>query len=237
MKLYCIGDLHLSGETMTKPMDVFGPQWKNHPQKIKENWLKTVTPEDVVILCGDTSWAMGLNNAKEDLEWVENLPGQKILLRGNHDYWWTSVSKMRTAYPNLQFLQNDSVMFGTLAVCGSRGWKVPSNENFTEEDNKIYQRELIRLDMSMTEAMKKGATEIIVVLHFPPFFHADEENGFMDLFRKYPVKQVLFGHIHGENNIAVFEGEREGIKFKLCSCDTQGFKPTFVREMESNNEG
>lgn len=116
-------------------------------------------------------------------------------------------------------------------VCGSRGWKVPSNENFTEEDNKIYQRELIRLDMSLGEAVKKGAKEIIVVLHFPPVFHADEENGFMDLFRKYPVTQVLFGHIHGENNIAVFEGEREGIKFKLCSCDTQNFQPTFVRNL------
>jgi len=229
MKIYCIGDLHLSGQPQKKPMGVFGEHWYNHPEKIKKNWLQLVEPEDVVIICGDISWGMNLEEADQDLQWIMELPGQKLLLRGNHDYWWTSVSKMRQRYPALQFIQNDFVLFGDLAICGSRGWKVPSNEDFTPEDRKIYDRELIRLDMGLAKAVQAGAKEIIVALHFPPIFHQEEANGYTELFKKYPVRKVLFGHIHGENNMVMFEGEKEGVKYKLCSCDTQGFRPVLVR--------
>lgn len=231
MKIFCIGDLHLSGQPATKPMDVFGTQWANHTEKIKQNWLATVGEKDTVILCGDTSWALTLEEAATDLAWLSDLPGQKILVRGNHDYWWSSLAKMRERYPQFLFLQNDSILLGELAVCGSRGWKVPSNADFSAEDKKIYDRELIRLEMSLQSAVKQGAKEIVAVLHFPPFFHQDEVNGFVELFAKYPVKQVVFGHIHGENNISVFEGVRDGVWYKLCSCDTQGFMPVLIREM------
>lgn len=224
MNVFCIGDLHLSGWPQSKPMEVFGPQWAGHTHKIKENWLAVVRADDVVLVCGDISWAMGLAAAAADLRWLARLPGRKILLRGNHDYWWTGPSKLRSRYPEFEFLQNDAILLGSTAVCGSRGWKVPSNEGFTEEDRKIYARELLRLEMSFKSALQQGAEEIICVLHFPPFFKEDEENGFTELFRRYPVRKVLFGHIHGEQHLSVFEGVRDGVEYKLCSCDTQGFQ-------------
>ncbi len=231
MKIFCIGDLHLSGQPMKKPMDIFGVQWTNHPEKIKENWLATVGQDDLVLLCGDTSWGMNLQEADEDLQWIMALPGRKILVRGNHDYWWTSVSKMRSVYPELEFLQNDCVLLGKLGICGCRGWKVPSNEDFSPEDEKIYKREAIRMKLSLDTAIKQGAEEIIMVLHFPPIFKANEQNFFTDLFEQYPVKHIVFGHIHSENNIAVFEGMRNEINFKLCSSNTQNFTPVFVKEI------
>lgn len=228
MKIFALGDLHLSGDPPKKPMDVFGSHWAEHRKKIQNNWQSTVGKDDVVIVCGDISWALTFDEAQEDLLWLSELWGNKILLRGNHDYWWTTVSKMRQQYSFFQFLQNDSILINDLAICGSRGWKVPSNDDFSQEDKKIYERELIRLELSLQDAVKKGGKDILVALHFPPIFHEDEENGFTDLFKKYSVKQVVFGHIHGENNISVFEGEKDGVTYKLCSSDTQNFTPVLI---------
>ena len=230
MKIYCLGDLHLSGSPPQKPMDIFGEEWRNHPEKIKSNWQKIIKDEDLVIVCGDISWGMTIKKAAVDLEWLAALPGRKLLCRGNHDYWWSSVTKLRSQFPNLTFIQNDYVLLGDLAICASRGWKVPSNPEFKPEDEKIYLRELVRLGLGLDAAMKAGAKEILVALHFPPVFHAEESNGYTELFSKYPIHQVVFGHIHGEKNIAVFEGEKEGISYKLCSADTQGFTPVFIRD-------
>ena len=150
MNIYAISDLHLSGEPAKKPMDIFGEHWTAHKEKVKENWLATVKEEDTVIICGDISWAMQLREVEEDLMWIAQLPGRKILMRGNHDYWWTSLKKMQDNFgKHFEFLQNNCIMVGDTAICGTRGWLLPSSENFTEDDNKIYQREGIRLEMSL----------------------------------------------------------------------------------------
>ena len=140
MNIYAISDLHLSGEPAKKPMDIFGEHWTAHKEKVKENWLATVKEEDTVIICGDISWAMQLREVEEDLLWIAELPGRKILMRGNHDYWWTSLKKMQDFFgKHFEFLQNNCIMVGDTAICGTRGWLLPSSENFTEDDNKIYQ--------------------------------------------------------------------------------------------------
>lgn len=229
MHIYAIGDLHLSGEPASKPMEIFGSHWAGHKEKIRKNWLATVQDEDYVIIAGDISWAMSLKEAAVDLEWLAALPGHKLLMRGNHDYWWSSLSKMRQLYQNkFEFLQNSSLSFsledGTkVAICGTRGWLLPSAERFTAEDDKIYKREGIRMELGLQEALKDEPDILIQALHYPPLFKAEEHTLFTDIMEKYKVKHCVFGHIHGENNLAVFEGLRDGISYKLVSCDTQGF--------------
>lgn len=229
MSIYAIGDLHLSGEPPTKPMEIFGEHWQGHKEKIRQNWLEQVSATDSVIVCGDISWAMGLANAADDLRWLAQLPGRKLLLRGNHDYWWSGLSKMRSLYgEHFEFLQNGAIMLGSTAICGTRGWILPSAEGFSDEDEKIYQREAIRLELCLQEARKQQAESIIVGMHYPPLFSADEHNAFTDLLEKYNVKNCVYGHIHGENHVLTFEGEREGVSYKLVSCDTQEFKLTRI---------
>lgn len=225
MHIYAIGDLHLSGTPAKKPMEIFGEHWLNHKEKVKSNWLATVKEEDAVIICGDISWAMQLREAEEDLIWLAQLPGKKILLRGNHDYWWTSLKKMRALYgEHFQFLQNNCLMIGDVAICGTRGWILPSSDNFNEDDNKIYQREGIRLELSLQAAQAQDAKRIIVALHYPPLFSPAERTIFTDLMERFQVKDCVYGHIHGENHLAVFEEERNGVQYKLVSCDTQNFQ-------------
>lgn len=228
MHIYAIADLHLSGEPASKPMEKFGEHWLGHKEKIKYNWLNTVQPEDYVIIAGDISWAMNLPEAEVDLQWIEALPGHKILLRGNHDYWWTSVSKMRKLYPEFIFLQNDSSVLELdglkVAVCGTRGWTLPSSEKFTEEDNKIYLREGVRMELGLQQAMKAEPDILVLAMHYPPLFAPEECTVFTDLIEKYQVKHCVYGHIHGENHVITFEGERKGVTYKLVSCDTQGFE-------------
>lgn len=230
MHIYAIGDLHLSGEPPKKPMEIFGEHWLQHKKQIKDNWLEQVTAEDTVIICGDISWAMGLKEATEDLAWIAALPGRKLLLRGNHDYWWSSLNKMQQMYgADFDFIQNDCIMVGDVAVCGTRGWVLPSAENFTPEDEKIYKREAIRLQMSLDAAKKQQAASIVVALHYPPLFAADEQTAFTDLLEAYAVNYCVYGHIHGgENHVLTFEGERQGVNYKLVSCDTQKFKLTQI---------
>lgn len=230
MHIYAIGDLHLSGEPASKPMEVFGEHWTGHKEKIKNNWLSTVQPEDYVIIAGDISWAMNLADAAVDLNWIAQLPGHKLLMRGNHDYWWTSVSKMRKQYEGvLEFLQNDSTTVTiedgrVVAICGTRGWILPSAEKFTEEDNKIYLREGIRMELGLQEAIKSAPDILIQALHYPPCFNQEEQTVFTENLEKYNVDYCVFGHIHGENNITCFEGQRNNTLYKLVSCDTQNFQ-------------
>lgn len=226
MHIYAIGDLHLSGEPPAKPMEIFGEHWANHREKVAANWRQTVAPEDTVIICGDISWAMQLEEATEDLNWIDQLPGKKILLRGNHDYWWTSLKKMQQRWDGkYQFLQNNCIMVAGIAICGTRGWVLPSAEKFTEADAKIYQREGIRLELSLQEAVKQGTRQIIVALHYPPLFAPEEETLFTQLLEKYQVQDCIYGHIHGGvDHIPVFEGVRKGVRYKLTSCDTQEFR-------------
>lgn len=229
MSIFAIGDLHLSGDPPAKPMEIFGEHWLNHKEKIKANWLKTVTDTDTVIICGDISWALQLNEAKPDLDFIASLPGKKILLRGNHDYWWTSLKKMQQFTQNqFIFLQNNCIAAEKAVICGTRGWILPSAESFTEDDNKIYQREGMRLELSLQAAKNAGAENIIAVFHYPPLFESNEQNLFTDLLEKYQVQQCVYGHIHGENHVAVFEGIRSGVNYKLVSCDTQFFQLTKI---------
>ena len=158
MKIYAIGDLHLSGKPPSKPMEIFGKHWADHAAKVATNWHQLIRSDDTVIICGDTSWAMDLQDALTDLNWIAALPGRKIILRGNHDYWWSSLKKMQTATENnFSFLQNNFFTCGTTAICGSRGWLLPSSDNFNADDAAIYRREGLRLEASLAD---KPATAI-----------------------------------------------------------------------------
>lgn len=225
MSLWAIGDLHLSGEPPRKPMDIFDEHWHNHFEKIQYNWLQTVAPTDTVIICGDTSWALKLPEAIFDLTRIAELPGRKLILRGNHDYWWTSLAKMQAATQNaFSFLQNNYVPYGDLAICATRGWLLPSLDCFTPDDTHIYEREAARLELSLKAAQADGYSKILVAMHYPPIDKSGQENLFTQLLAAYGVKQCVFGHIHGRDADLAFEGERGGVHYKLVSCDTQDFK-------------
>lgn len=225
MHIFAIGDLHLSGEPPTKPMEIFGKHWCGHKEKIAASWQATVSSEDVVIVCGDISWAMSLEAATPDLDWLAQLPGRKLLLRGNHDYWWSSLSKMKQRYGGqFEFLQNGCLMAEDIAICGTRGWLLPSAEDFSAEDRKIYSREGVRLELSLQAARRQQARSIITALHYPPLFCHTEHTLFTNLMCQYRVDYCVYGHIHGLEHPPVFEGLREGISYKLVSCDTQGFQ-------------
>lgn len=225
MSIFAIGDLHLSGEPATKPMEIFGEHWLGHKEKIKASWLEQVAAEDTVLICGDISWAMSLKEALVDLAWIAQLPGRKLLIRGNHDYWWSSLKKMKQELGDkFEFVQNDVILVEHTAVCGTRGWLLPSAESFSEEDNKIYSREGIRLELSLQAAAKLAAEDTVVMLHYPPLFAVEEKTVFTDLMERYGVNYCVYGHIHGENRVSTYEGERFGVNYKLVSCDTQQFR-------------
>ncbi len=225
MHIYAIGDLHLSGQPPVKPMELFGEQWRGHWEKITANWQEQVKTEDAVLLCGDLSWAINLRDAAGDLERIAALPGRKVLLRGNHDYWWSSLAKMQSLYGGrFDFLQNTCIDLGGAWVGGTRGWLLPSAEGFTEEDAKIYAREGIRLELSLAAAKRRGEQPLIAALHYPPLYDENDENIFTQLLEKYGVACCIFGHIHSGGTCSAFQGERRGIVYKLVSCDTMDFK-------------
>ena len=180
MNIYAISDLHLSFDT-DKPMDIFGASWENYTQTIKENWSQTVNEDDIVLLAGDLSWAMTLQDALKDLDYIAALKGKKIIIKGNHDYWWSSISRLREALPqNVYALQNDSIKIGNYVICGTRGWTCPEGDNLSEQDRKIYDREALRLEMSLNNLSKiRGEGDIaIALMHFPPFNSRREQSLF-----------------------------------------------------------
>jgi len=228
MALYAIGDLHLSFST-DKPMDVFGPQWNKHYEKIQKNWIEYVSTDDTVLIPGDISWAMHLRDAKEDLDWIMKLPGRKILLRGNHDYWWTSLKKMNSAYPDHIFLQNNHASYNEFAICGTRGWICPNGLAGEGRDNKIYQREITRFEMSLKSAKDEGWKRIIAMLHYPPTNEKFESSGFTELIKEYGVETVLYGHLHNSNSYgAGIKGIVDGTNYELVSSDYLDFKPKLI---------
>ncbi len=226
MAVFAIGDLHLPGHDQ-KPMDVFGSHWERHFETISDNWQKKVLPEDVVLIPGDISWAMQLSDAMDDLNAIAQLPGTKLLLRGNHDYWWSSLSKLRAALPSgMHVIQNDAVQVNGHVFCGTRGWTYPlSGQQLGEQDEKVYQRELLRLAMSLEQGMKLGGRDLIVLLHFPPLLADGLSTAFTDILEKYPVRHVVYGHLHGPAIRMAFEGERAGIQYHLVSSDALHFSP------------
>lgn len=226
--IYSISDLHL-GSSVDKPMDVFGSKWEGHFEKIKADWLKKVKEDDVVLLAGDLSWAMTLEEAKPDLFAIAALPGKKVILKGNHDYWWQSLSKVRGALPQGIFaLQNDVVRIGKYLICGTRGWTVVHEK---EEDKKIFDREVIRLDLSLS-AMSKVREEgdvVIGMTHYPPFDVSLEPTPVTELFTKYGVEQVVYGHLHG-NAYAKKKVYLDRTTYYLTSCDLVDFSLVSINE-------
>ena len=228
MSLFVIGDLHLSF-SVDKPMDIFGNNWENHAEKIKKNWIEKVKPEDTVILPGDFSWATYLDESKADFEYLNLLPGRKILSKGNHDYWWNTVSKMKNFlfennFENIEFLYNNSFCVENKVIVGARGWL----NLYKEDDNyKILKRENDRLKLSIAYANKEfdNSLEKIAFIHYPPFYKESvpEEIDFIKTLKDNNIKRCFYGHLHGPSHKDAFEGMLDGIEFKLISSDYLDF--------------
>lgn len=230
MSIYVIGDLHLSFSE-NKPMDIFGDNWSGHEEKIKKDWIEKVTDNDVVILSGDFSWSMKLEDTEKDFEYINNLPGKKLLLKGNHDYWWNTVTKMRKfleekKFKNIDFIYNQGYQFEDYIIAGTRGWSLLEED----KDEKVLNRELARLEASIKDGIQKAGEEkeLIVFMHYPPISNTKisnhEEAEFIEIMKKYNVKKCFYGHLHGSSIREAFEGEFEGIEFKLISADGLNFK-------------
>lgn len=222
--IFGIGDLHLD-YSQEKPMDVFGEKWINHEEKIFNNWKLKVRDEDLVLIPGDISWALKLDEAYYDLKRVDELPGKKIITKGNHDYWWESKKKMDSLKLNsIFFIQNDSCIYENIAVAGCRGWIAKDSEGFSPHDEKMYNRELGRLENSLN-SIKQNTEKKIVMLHYPPFNEDFSPNEFVYLMKKSAVDICVYGHLHSEGHKYVVEGNIEGIRFICVSSDYINFSP------------
>ena len=227
MAVWAISDLHLPAHQ--KPMDIFGSHWQNHFERIREDWLERVSGEDVVLLPGDLSWAMHLEEAQEDLSRIGALPGRKILLRGNHDYWWSSIGRVRRALPEGCYaIQNDCLFMDGLLFAGSRGWQIPAEPEGDSDDARIYRRERQRLEMSLASARARSAdAPLIALMHYPPRTEAVE--GFSDILKCYGAATVVYGHLHGAGLAGALRGEVDGITYHQVSCDGLGFRLDCIR--------
>lgn len=254
MAVYTIGDLHLSFHE-SKPMDIFGENWRGHEEKIKKDWIEKVTEKDLVILPGDFSWSTYLKDTYEDFSYLHSLPGKKLLLKGNHDYWWTTLKSMRefvkeNGFDDIDFLYNTAYEFENSIIAGTRGW----SQSQEEDNEKMIQREQLRLELSLKEANKLlnkdclseeeivDKKEIIVFMHYPPITNSQieectktdkkicEVNTFVKLMKEYNVKTCYYGHLHGISIKEAVEGEHDGIEFKLVSADGLDFKLLRIRD-------
>jgi uncharacterized protein len=231
MRIWGISDLHLSFST-NKPMDVFGENWLGHAKKMQEAWDDSVQPDDIVLCPGDLSWAMRLDEARADLAWIGDRPGFKILGRGNHDYWWSSISKVRAALPKgCIALQHDCADLGSVVVAGSRCWAAPGALDYTPADLKIYERELLRLRMSLGAAKKiANGRQIIAAIHYPPFTAKKTPTGFSELLEEFGVSICVYGHLHSAraHRTALQGLGPGGVCYFLIACDYLNFKPTLI---------
>lgn len=230
MAIYAIGDLHL-GFAVNKPMSIFGEQWNQHEDKIKASWLDTVTEDDLVLIPGDISWGMNMDEALKDLKWIDELPGKKVFIRGNHDYWWKSISKLNQLSDSMVFIQNGCFAWNEFTICGSRGWLCPNPHAFTEQDEKIYNHELRRLEMSLEAAKSQGASRIIAMIHYPPTNEAIDPSGFTQLMTDYKVEKVIYGHLHGQQSFEIsLKGPFHGTNYQLVSADYLDFKIARIKD-------
>ncbi len=221
--IYGIGDLHFD-HSKEKPMDVFGDNWIEHEENIIKNWKKKVGEEDLVLIPGDISWALKLEDAYYDLKKIDDLPGKKVFIKGNHDYWWQSLKKINDLNLNsLYFIQNTAYNFQGVAIAGTRGWISPDSECFTEQDRKIYNRELMRLRNSLL-SMDKDAKYKIVMIHYPPFDMKLESNEFVEIMKEFEVDLCVYGHLHAEGHKFAREGKVDGIDFYCISSDYLEFE-------------
>lgn len=228
MSIYAISDLHLSLDS-NKSMDIFCG-WKNYVSRIKENWENTVTNDDTVVVVGDISWAMKIAETKKDFEFINNLPGKKIFIKGNHDYWWSTTKKVKNFldennFKSISLLYNSAVPVENICVCGTRGWMYNSEE---PEDEKILARETARLRRSLDFSLEYGL-EPIVFLHYPPIYNFKESDEIINVLIERNIKRCYYGHIHGGGaKKGIIQGEYKGIEFNLISCDYINFKPLLV---------
>lgn len=245
MTVWAIADPHLSLNT-DKPMDVFGTRWDRHQERLETAWRDLVSPDDVVLLPGDISWAMTLEEAEPDLAFIHSLPGTKLISRGNHDYWWTSLRKMETlcaekGYHSLLFMRNQAFRVGqpdqgpNLVICGTRGWINPNDSAYqVSKDEKIYLREVGRLRMSLdsAKAVMNDESTLVVAFHYPPINRQADDNGFIDLLQEYKVDICLYGHVHGLPGSRCPEGEIDGVLYHNVASDHLDFVPKAIWEGE-----
>lgn len=238
MSLYVIADLHLDTKGIGKSMEIFGNRWQNYISKIQKNWTKLICENDTVVISGDVSWALTLNQAEDDLRWIDALPGRKIILKGNHDFWWATNSKMtqfmaEKEIKSIEFLNNNAIETDNFIVCGSRGWFTDKSMQTAAQEvdySKIINREVIRLKMSFDCAKKleqESGKQILAFLHFPPVWSDFRCDEILNLMNEYNIKKCYFGHIHGTYSVpqAFFE---KGIEFRLISGDYLDFIPYFI---------
>lgn len=234
MKIFAIGDLHFSGTPPTKPMEIFGPHWEHHRQKLCAAWQEQVSDDDIVFVVGDTSWAMRLDKALEDLTTIAELPGSTYLIRGNHDYWWSSLNKMNKATQgSLTFLQGHGQAINHIAFGGTRGYICPNDTSFNADtDESIYKRELLRTEAALQEmdqalasnGYKESDEAIrILLLHYPPFNDKNEPSGFTELLAKYKVDHCIFGHLHDKLSFQRIPNYFENTALHLVSADFMNF--------------
>lgn len=227
MALYVMADFHLCMGVQNKPMDVFGGRWDNYTEKIEQNCNSILKSDDILLIPGDISWGTYTHQAVEDFKFISALPGTKIISRGNHDYWWTTKNKLdklmsELGITNIKFLHNNFYSYNNIAICGCRGWIYSSSE----EDMKIYKRELLRLEYSLDSAEKSGFNEKIAVMHYPPYKYADTpDENILEILRKYNVKYCFYGHLHSNFNRPFLQGLFSGIEFSLISADYLNFVP------------
>jgi hypothetical protein len=232
MRIWAIADLHLSF-AMPKPMDVFGDRWRNHPEKVAAAWHACVAADDLVLLAGDTSWALKLPDALVDLRWIDALPGHKVLTKGNHDYWWDAARKRRAELPtSLTLVEADAIVHGDWVLCGTRAWLTPGHPTFDPAtDERIYNRELGRLERALAAAQRlaDGSKSIGVLLHYPPFYPDARPTRFAELLATAGVAFCVYGHLHrrADWNVAV-QGMRDGVRYHLTAADFLNFAPSLL---------
>lgn len=224
MALYAIGDLHLSFGS-DKPMDIFGGSWVGYVEKLKEN-LSVIQPEDTTVLLGDLSWALDLESAKADFSFINDIPGRKIILKGNHDYWWSTASKFykfcaENDFSDQFILNNNHYEYDGFAICGTRGWFFEEDHG-SEHDEKVFKRELLRLEASLKSA---GDLPKMVFLHYPPKYRGYECKEILQMLEQYDVRRCFYGHLHGPSHALAMEGIWDGVDFKLVAADKLDFKP------------
>ncbi len=232
MSLYVIGDLHLCYSDPDKTMAVF-PGWENYQERIRKNWLDTVRPEDTIVLAGDISWGMSLQQAEPDLRFINELPGRKIILKGNHDYWWVTLRKMEgffaeKGFDTLNILHNNHYEYEGIGICGTRGWVNGTDNNKDVQDEKVLKREVQRLETSIKSAVAAGL-EPIVFMHYPPIFASNFNYDILEVLYRYRIKACYYGHIHGRSAHALcVTNTYDDIDFHLVSGDYTQFMPVKV---------
>lgn len=229
MALYAIGDLHLSLST-NKPMDVFGGNWVGYVEKLKEG-LSIIGPEDTTVLLGDLTWSLDLPGAREDFAFINAIPGRKIILKGNHDYWWTTATKFYNfceaeGFSNMFILNNNFYEYEDLAICGTRGWFFEEDAAEGSHNDKIFKREVLRLEASLKSA---GDQRKLCFLHYPPRYRGYECPEILALLKAYNVEACYYGHLHGESHKLAIEGVYDGTDFHLCAADFVKFAPIRIK--------